>query len=301
MTDPFEALRDPAAPVEPDPTFAARLRERLTRAVLNHPEGEPMAVQTTGRAPAWPPTLTPYIVVSDARAARDWYMEVFAATERGEPHVDSDGTIGHMELGLGDAVLMFSETSDLYPEVPVSAPDSPTTFSHSLHLDVPNVDETVVLARRRGAVVEREPTDQPYGRGAVIVDPFGHRWLLLTPPPHATRYRQGDIANVTMVTPDSTRAKTFYEAVLGLPFTQGRLPGAWNSPDIQPRFGIWSPDNNTPPEVQLCYRVDDISTAIDRVRAAGGTAADTTREPYGLMAECTDDQGVNFQLWQPAD
>jgi uncharacterized glyoxalase superfamily protein PhnB len=303
MTDPFDALREPAVPVAPDPSFAAELRERLTHAVLNNPvevQGDPMAVQTTGRAPAWPPALTPYIVVSDARAARDWYMEVFAATERGEPHVDSDGTIGHMELGLGDAVLMFSETSDLYPEVPVRAPDSPTTFSHSLHLDVPNVDETVVLARRRGATVEREPTDQPYGRGAVIVDPFGHRWLLLTPPPHATRFRQGDIANITMVTPDSGRAKTFYETVLGLPFTAGRVPGAWNSPDIQPRFGIWSPAN-TQPQVQLCYRVDDISAAVERVTAAGGTAAEATREPYGLMAECTDDQGTNFQLWQPAD
>ena len=31
------------------------------------------------REPAWPPTLTPYIVVSDARRAMDWYVEVFGA------------------------------------------------------------------------------------------------------------------------------------------------------------------------------------------------------------------------------
>jgi uncharacterized glyoxalase superfamily protein PhnB len=300
MTDPFDALREPVVPATPDPTFAAHLREQLTRAVLNHPTGGPMTTQTTGRAPAWPPALTPYIVVSDARAAHDWYVEVLGATDRGEPYVDSDGTIGHMELGLGDAVLMFAETSDLYPDVPVAAPDSPTTFSHSLHLDVPDVDETVALARRRGATVEREPTDQPYGRGAVIVDPFGHRWLLLTPPRGATRHRQGDIANITMVTPDSDRAKTFYETVLQLPFHPGSVAGSWNSPDINPRLGIWSPAD-TNPAVQLCYRVDDIDAAVTRVRDAGGTAAQVTREPYGLMVECTDDQGVDFQLWQPAD
>jgi hypothetical protein len=124
MSDPFEALREPVVPVTPDPSFAARLRERLTRAALN--QGDTMAIQMTPRAPAWPPALTPYLVVSDARAALEWYTEVFGARLRGEPHVDTDGTIGHMEVDLGDAVLMFAEKSDLYPEVPVRAPDSPT-------------------------------------------------------------------------------------------------------------------------------------------------------------------------------
>ena len=88
------------------------------------------------REPAWPPTLTPYIVVSDARRARDWYVEVFGAQRRGELHVNADGTIGHAEVGIGDAVLMFAEASDLWPDVPVRAPDSPATFSHTLHLEV---------------------------------------------------------------------------------------------------------------------------------------------------------------------
>ena len=37
------------------------------------------------REPAWPPALTPYIVVSDARRAMDWYIEVLGAQRRGEP------------------------------------------------------------------------------------------------------------------------------------------------------------------------------------------------------------------------
>ncbi|GAB1510266.1 VOC family protein [Actinophytocola sp. KF-1] len=298
MTDPFEALRRPVVPVAPDPAFADRLRERLTRAVFD--QGEDMAVQLTRREPAWPPSLTPYIVVSDARAAFAWYTEVFGAERRGDPHVNADGTIGHMEVALGDAVLMFAEASDLYPDTPVSAPDSPATFSHTLHLEVQNVDETFGLARRHGARVERPPATEPYGRGAVIVDPFGHRWILLQRPARAARARQGDAVRVSMATPDPTEAKDFYEAVLQVPFEPGRTPGSWRTEETRPPLSMWAPEG-AEPEVQLCYRVDDIAAAVARVRTAGGEAREPVREPWGLMSDCVDSQGRNFQLWQPVD
>ena len=302
MTDPFEALREPVTPVDPDPGFYVALRLRLTREVFAS-SGGVMSQQTVAtrveREPAWPPTLTPYIVVSDARRALDWYEEVFGAQRRGEPIVNADGTIGHAEVGLGDAVLMLSEASDLWPNVPVRAPDSPATFSHSLHLGVDDVDETTERARRSGASVEREPADQPYGRAAVIVDPFGHRWILLRPPAHATRLRQGDVANVTIVARDAHRAKEFYQAVLQVPFSSGH-PGAWRTDQTGPPLGIRSSEG-AEPGVQLSYRMDDIAAAVDRVRAAGGHADEPERKPYGLLAECVDDQGTAFRLWQPAD
>jgi hypothetical protein len=135
MTDPFEALREPVRPADPDPEFAGRLRTRLTREIFASAGGT-MSQQTVAIEPASPPALTPYLVVADARRAMDWYVEVFGAQRRGEPHVNADGTIGHAEVGIGGAVLMFSEASDLWPDVPVRAPDSPVTFSHSLHLEV---------------------------------------------------------------------------------------------------------------------------------------------------------------------
>jgi uncharacterized glyoxalase superfamily protein PhnB len=302
MTDPFEALHEPATPVDPDPGFAGRLRTRLFREVFASSGGS-MSQQTVAarieREPAWPPALTPYIVVSDARRAMDWYAEVFGAQRRGELHVNADGTIGHAEVGLGDAVLMFSEASDLWPDVPVRAPDSPATFSHTLHLEVEDVDASTERARRAGASVEREPTDQPYGRGSVIVDPFGHRWMLLRRPPRATRFRQGDVASVTMLARDTRRAKEFYEAVLLVPFSSGH-PGAWRTDQITPPLGIL-PSRDAEPEVQLSYRVDDIAAAVERVRAAGGRADEPFRRRYGLLAECVDDQGATFRLWQPVD
>ncbi len=301
MTDPFDALLEPVSPVDPDPEFAARLRTRLTRHVFASPGGA-MSQQTVtsrvGREPDVPPALTPYIVVSDARRAMDWYVEVLGAQRRGDLHVNADGTIGHAEVGIGDAVLMFAEASGLWPDVPVRAPDSPATFSHTLHLAVDDVDASTERARRNGASVEREPADQPYGRGSVIVDPFGHRWMLIRPPARATRPRQGDVANVTMVARDAHRAMEFYESVLQVPFSSAH-PGAWRTDQTWPPLAIWS-RQGAEPEVQLSYRVDDIAAAVERVRTAGGHADEPERKPYGLIAECVDDQGAAFRLWQPA-
>jgi len=300
MTDPFEALRQPVTPVDPDRDFAGRLRMRLTREVFALAGGT-MSQQTVAtrveREPARPPTLTPDIVVSDARRAMDWYVDVFGAQRRGELYVNPDGTIGHAEVSIGDAVLMFGEPSDLWPDVPVRAPDSPATFSHTLHLEVDDVDASTERARRGGASVEREPANQPYGRASVIVDPFGHRWMLRRPPARATGPRQGDVANVAMMARDAERAKEFYEAVLRVPFSPGH-PGTWRTDETMPPLAILSSQGSTA-EVQLSYRVDDIAAAVERVRAAGGRADEPERKPYGLLADCLDDQGVKFHLWQP--
>ena len=287
MTDPFEALREPVTPVDPDPDFAGRLRMRLTREVFAPPGGT-MSQQTAAtrveREPAWPPALTPYIVVSDARRAMDWYVEVFGAQRRGELYVNADGTIGHAEVGIGDAVLMFSEASDLWPDVPVRAPDSPATFSHTLHLEVDDVDASTERARRSGASVEREPADQPYGRGAVIVDPFGHRWMLLRRPGAGHPAAPG-------------RRRERDDGGAGRAPGQGVLPGracGCRSPPVTPargaptrpgrRWASWS-SQGAEPEVQLSYRVDDIAAAVERVRAAGGRRGRARRMPYGLLAE----------------
>ncbi len=301
MTDPFDALREPGTPAGPDPEFAERLRTQLTREVFNSTGGT--MPQQTAAARAEPelgtPTLTPYIVVSDARRALTWYVEVFGGQRRGADYVNPDGTIGHAEIRIGDAVLMLSEASDLWPDVPVGAPDSRARFSHSLHLQVDDVDAATERARRSGAAVEREPADQPYGRAAVLVDPFGHRWILLRPPAPAGPQRHSGLANVTMLAPDPEQAKEFYQAVLQVTFSSGH-PGAWRTEELSPPLGIL-PSGRTEPEVQLSYRVADIDAAIERVRAAGGQARSPQRRPFGLLADCIDDQGGTFRLWQPAD
>ena len=78
-----------------------------------------------------------------------------------------------------------------------------------------------------------------------------------------------------------------------------RIVGIVLNDETRPPLGIRSAQSPEP-GVQLSYRVDDIAAAIERVRAAGGHADEPERKPYGLVAECADDQGATFRLWQPA-
>jgi uncharacterized glyoxalase superfamily protein PhnB len=169
---PFRSLAGPATPVDPDPAFAAALRERLRRALLQLPQTPaPDPRSTTVSA------LTPYLVVRDARAAIDWYAEVLGARTVGEPYADGD-RIGHAELEIGGAALYLA---DAYPEYGPSGP-GPEKPPVSLHLSVGDVDAVMRRAEAAGATVERPATDEPYGRGGRLIDPFGHRWMVQSTP-----------------------------------------------------------------------------------------------------------------------
>ncbi|SDC08590.1 VOC family protein [Actinokineospora iranica] len=246
---------------------------------------------------AWPPTLSPYLAVADARRAIDWYTEVFDGHQRGEVHLMPDGAVGHAEVGIGDAVLMLAEGGA--GGVPVVAPDSPTVFTHTLHVQVPDVDATFTRAVAGGATVERPPTDEDYGRVAVVVDPFGHRWLLNTPPARATRRSVGDVAYVTMVVTDAEAAKAFYAHVLGWSYHPGSTPGGWAVADHD-GLGLYGAGPDATGQVQLCFRTDDIEAALDRVRERGGETGPVRRQPYGFIADCVDPLGAAFQLWEAA-
>jgi uncharacterized glyoxalase superfamily protein PhnB len=299
MNDPMTSLYRPSPAIDPDGGFAARLRSRLERLLLDHPEGETVMTDNTIAAAkanehiAWGPALTPYITVADARRAIDWYVAVFDGHRRGEPYVMDDGRIGHAEIGIGDAVLMIS---DPFADIGVEAPSGPA-HSHSLHVQVSNVDDTVRKAAEDGAAIERQPTDEPYGRVATIVDPFGHRWMVNQPPPGASRLRDGDVGYITLSVPDDERAKAFYGSVLGWRFSAGHVERGWNVDDVNPMIGIGGGAENH--SAQICYKVSDIAAAITRVRNHGGRAGEPAQQPYGLLAECTDDQGITFHLWQP--
>jgi uncharacterized glyoxalase superfamily protein PhnB len=244
-----------------------------------------------------PPALTPYIAARDARAAIDWYVKVLGAVPRGEPIVMPDGSVGHAEIGIGDAVLMLSEGST---EVPVQPPAPGGTYSHTIHAQIGDVDRAVGQARQNGAQVERAPVDEPYGRVAVMIDPFGHRWMLNQLPSRATRDRHGDVAYITIAVPDDEPARAFYSSVLGWQFEPSDVEHGWNAPTVRPMLGI-AGNRQDAPQVELCYRVTDMDAATALVRQHGGQASEAEQKPYGLMADCVDNQGMPFQLWQPTD
>ena len=168
-------------------------------------------------------------------------------------------------------------------------------------------DCAAAVARVRAAGGEAdEPVQQSYGLSADCVDVDGVRFAVHQPPAAApgtaARARpsgpghDGDIIYVTLEVPDAARTLAFYSAVLGWRYRPGRTPGGWQIEDTTPMIGV-SGGHAVATEVPV-WRVADVAAAVSRVRAAGGTSTDPHQEPYGLIAECTDDQGTRFSLTQ---
>ena len=240
--------------------------------------------------------LTPYLAVRDARAAIAWYTDAFGARVIGDPYVMDDDRIGHAELEVGGATLYLA---DAYPEPGPVGPDDGRT-SVTLHLTVGNADDAVARAAEAGATVERQPADAPYGRTGVIVDPYGHRWMLQTPTaaPALPRHplRSGEAVYLTLQVPDGARARDFYEAVLDWSMQPGRVADGWEDHGLVPMIGIGGGAEET--GMVPMYAVDDIEVAVMAVGAAGGQAGEIERQSYGLSALCRDDQGLPFYLGQ---
>ena len=117
--------------------------------------------------------IVPYLSVSNAAEAIDFYQKAFGAVEQFRL-TEPTGRIGHAELKFGDVTLMLA---DEYPEYgfkgPVALGGSPVT----LHVPVDDVDALAKRVVDAGATMIREPKDEFYGeRSCRIQDPFGHQW-----------------------------------------------------------------------------------------------------------------------------
>lgn len=237
--------------------------------------------------------LIPYLVVHDARGALAWYHEAFGARPVGDPIVMDDDRIGHAELELDGSTIYLA---DAYPELGLTGPDD-GRVAVSLHLSVPDVDAAVARADQAGATVERPAADTDHGRTAVVVDPYGHRWMLQTPSaPPEPGPRPGDVVYLTLQVPDGARARDFYEAVLDWSSVPGRVPDGWQVEGTTPMIGIGGGTHD--PGAVPMYAVDDIEVAVAAVRTAGGLAGEIEQQSFGRSVLCQDDQGLPFWLGQ---
>ena len=162
---------------------------------------------------------------------------------------------------------------------------------------VADVDAAVERVRAAGGTATG-PQDRPYGRAADCVDDQGVGFALhevtgsgRRPPPNGAT--AGDLSYLTLEVVDSAQARAFYGAVLGWDFADGRCRRLGRR-GVAPMTGMHG--GNTEAAAVPMWKVADVSAAVERVRAAGGTATDPERQPYGITAECTDDQGARFYL-----
>jgi predicted enzyme related to lactoylglutathione lyase len=107
----------------------------------------------------------------------------------------------------------------------------------------------------------------------------------------------GELSYVTYEVADSAAFRDFYGGVLQWTFEPGRIADGWQVQAAHPMSGAagGSPRPSTVP----MWTVADIDAAVARVPEAGGTVLqEPARQPSGLSAECTDDQGGRFYLGQ---
>ena len=122
-------------------------------------------------------TATPYLIITNAAKAIEFYKEVFGATELTRLALP-DGKVGHAEIQIGDSRIMLA---DEFPEWDARSPQTIGGSAVFIMLYVDDVDAFVARAVAGGAKLFKPVEDQFYGdRSGSITDPFGHKWTIAT-------------------------------------------------------------------------------------------------------------------------
>ncbi|HZO68362.1 MAG: VOC family protein [Kribbellaceae bacterium] len=120
--------------------------------------------------------LTPYLAVADGAKAIDFYTAVFGA-EVVSRNDQPDGSVAHAELRIGDSMLQLSNE---IPSFGLRAPAGDWVHSSVVHYCA-DVDAVFARALEHGArEVEAVQTFVTGDRYGTVIDPFGHRWAIMT-------------------------------------------------------------------------------------------------------------------------
>lgn len=121
-------------------------------------------------------SMSPHLAVENARAAIDFYVAAFGATEDFRLVDPGDGRIGHAELSFGGTKVFIC---DPYPDFGAVSPDTLGGSPVQMHLNVDDADAFSAQAVAQGAVLLRPVQDQFHGhRSGLLADPFGYRWFI---------------------------------------------------------------------------------------------------------------------------
>ncbi len=134
---------------------------------------------TGNAAPSSP--VAPYLMISDANAAIEWYQQAFGAVEIGRMAAPDGKKLIHAAITINGGLVMMS---DDFPEFNSGRAGTPEALGGSpvvIHLDLPDVDAVWNQAVDAGATITMPLEDQFWGdRYGQLTDPFGHRWSLAT-------------------------------------------------------------------------------------------------------------------------
>jgi PhnB protein len=137
-------------------TFGARVPDDIEEAIMK-------------TIPAGYHAVTPWIIARGTAELIEFMKKVFGAKEReGSRMLNDDGTIVHVEVEIGDSVVMAFDARPDWPETP--------SF---LRLYVEDGDATYERALAAGATSVTEMTNLAFGdRVGRVRDPWGNLWWI---------------------------------------------------------------------------------------------------------------------------
>jgi len=119
-------------------------------------------------------SVTPYLTLTDATAAIEFYVKAFGAVEKFRLPAQDGKKIMRAVLEIAGGTIFLS---DMAPS------QKPASVAISLGLESAQaVDAMAARVAKSGATITFGPQDMFWGdRFAELTDPFGHRWMLNAP------------------------------------------------------------------------------------------------------------------------
>lgn len=274
MPDPLEALRRPSSPMRPDPRFAAVLRARIE----------------TELQMATSPLVTEirvgeinciHVRVHNVDRAFEFAHQLFGW--EAEPYRTLAGTSYYVRNTRILTVLVEGATAPAFRLY--FAPDDVRRAA----------DQLVELGGRVLSEVSADHVAEAEDSQGV---PIG----LWRPAPE---YRDrpaiptpgGQAGQISIEVPDRAQAVEFYSRLLGWAFDEP-FPDYPHAREAGLAVGIrQSPEG---PSIGIAWRVEDVESMTARAVALGADVGAVSTFPAGSGAECTDQDGNTYYLWQPA-
>jgi PhnB protein len=131
--------------------------------------------------------IVPYLTVKDASAAIDFYKKAFNAKENSRHRTDDGKRLMHADISInGGSVFLMDEFPEYGEGGGTKAPNGqPVPVSMVINYEAPpQIDAAYRRAVDAGCKGTQEPEDTFWdARFAILVDPYGHTWMLNAPLP----------------------------------------------------------------------------------------------------------------------
>ncbi len=127
----------------------------------------------------------PYLTIKGAAKAIDFYKKAFAAKENTRMPAPDGKRVMHADLSINGGTVMLCDEFPEHGGPPAPSPSKPVPVAIAVQYAKPaEVDATFRRAVEAGGKSTMEPQDTFWqARFAMLIDPFGHSWMLNAPLP----------------------------------------------------------------------------------------------------------------------